>query len=121
MLRLGGGYSEVMFRFTNIVMYFAPVAVGAAMAYTVARMGLGVLVNLGKLVATLYGALVVFGVWVLVPVALLISACRCCGFCVRWRSRLRLRLLRRTSEAALPSGDGADGGAWGSAHGLWRL
>ena len=45
-LRLCESLSEVMFRFTNVVMYFAPVAVGAAMAYTVGNMGLGVLVNL---------------------------------------------------------------------------
>ena len=49
--------AEVMFKFTNIVMYFAPVAVGAALAYTVALNGVGVLVNLGKLVLTYYGAL----------------------------------------------------------------
>jgi proton glutamate symport protein len=70
-LRLCESLSEVMFRFTNIVMYFAPVAVGAAMAYTVGNVGLGVLVHLAKLIATLYGALVVFGVCVLLPVALL--------------------------------------------------
>jgi proton glutamate symport protein len=50
-LRLCESLSEVMFRFTNVVMYFAPVAVGAAMAYTVGNMGLGVLVNLTKLLA----------------------------------------------------------------------
>ncbi len=89
--------SEVMFRFTNVVMYFAPVGVGAAMAYTVGHMGLGVLVNLGKLLLTLYGALAAFGVLVLLPVALL-SGCRCGGFCRRWRSRRRLRLRRRRAR-----------------------
>ena len=69
MLRLCESISEVMFKFTNIVMYFAPMAVGAALAYTVAQMGLGVLVNLGKLVLTFYGALVVLAFGVLVPVA----------------------------------------------------
>ena len=70
-LRLCESLSEVMFKFTNVVMYFAPVGVGAAMAFTVGHMGLGVLVNLGKLLLTLYGALVAFGVLVLLPVALL--------------------------------------------------
>jgi len=70
-LRLCESLSAVMFRLTNVVMYFAPVAVGEAMAYTVGNVGLGVLVNLTKLLATLYGALVVFGVCVLLPVALL--------------------------------------------------
>ena len=38
-----------MFKFTNIVMKFAPIGVGAAIAYTVGHMGLGILVNLAKL------------------------------------------------------------------------
>jgi len=70
-LRLCESLSEVMFRFTNIVMYFAPVGVGAAMAYTVGNGGLGVLANLGKLLLTLYGALAVFAVAVLLPVCLI--------------------------------------------------
>jgi proton glutamate symport protein len=70
-LRLAESISEVMFRFTNIVMYFAPFGVGAAMAYVVAKMGPSVLVHLGKLLFTLYAALAVFAVCVLLPVALL--------------------------------------------------
>src|SRR5579864_4429405 len=52
--------SETMFKFTNIVMLFAPVGVGAAIAYTVGTLGFGVLVNLFKLLATLYVALLAF-------------------------------------------------------------
>ncbi|HEX3893476.1 MAG TPA: cation:dicarboxylase symporter family transporter, partial [Terracidiphilus sp.] len=63
--------SEAMFKFTNLVMYFAPVGVGAAMAFTVGQMGLGVLVNLGKLLLTLYIALIAFALLVLLPSALL--------------------------------------------------
>jgi proton glutamate symport protein len=63
--------SEVMFKFTNIVMLFAPIGVLGAIAYTVGTMGFGVLVNLLKLVATLYSALTVFVLCVLLPVALL--------------------------------------------------
>jgi proton glutamate symport protein len=70
-LRLTEGISETMFKFTNIVMYFAPFAVGAALAYTVGQMGAGVLVNLGKLVLTYYGALLALAVFVLLPVMLL--------------------------------------------------
>jgi proton glutamate symport protein len=65
------GLSEVMFKFTGLVMKFAPVGIGAAMAVTVGHSGLGVLKNLGLLVLTLYCALVVFIVVVLLPVALL--------------------------------------------------
>src|SRR6202790_3882395 len=63
--------SEVMFRYTKYVMYLAPIGVGAAMAHTIGSKGLGVLVGLGKLVLTLYGALVIFIVIVLGAVALI--------------------------------------------------
>src|SRR5947208_7318969 len=63
--------ADIMFRFTEFVMKFAPVGVGAAMAYTVGHSGLQVLKNLGMLVGTLYGALVVFICLVLIPVALI--------------------------------------------------
>jgi proton glutamate symport protein len=65
------GFSEVMFKFTGLVMKFAPFGIGAAMAVTVGHSGLGVLKNLGLLVLTLYLALVVFLLVVLLPVALL--------------------------------------------------
>ena len=67
------GLSETMFKFTNIVMWFAPLAVGGAMAYSVAGMGLGVIGNLLKLVGTLYVALFAFLVLVLLPIALLVK------------------------------------------------
>lgn len=60
--------AEVMFKFTNIVMYFAPIGVGGAIAYTVGKMGIGVLLNGIYLVLTLYGALIAFILLVLLPV-----------------------------------------------------
>ena len=70
LIRFSESLAEAMFKFTNIVMYFAPVAVFAAIAYTVGHMGLDILYNLFKLLATLYVALIVFLLFVLVPVAL---------------------------------------------------
>ncbi|MDZ4668659.1 MAG: cation:dicarboxylase symporter family transporter [bacterium] len=67
------GLSEVMFKFTHIVMLFAPLAVGGAMAYSVASLGMGVLGNLLKLVLTLYGALFAFVALVLVPIGLMVK------------------------------------------------
>lgn len=64
--------AEVMFKFTEIIMYLAPFAVGSAIAHTVASMGLGVLLPLFKLIATLYMALVAFILLVLVPIGLII-------------------------------------------------
>jgi proton glutamate symport protein len=71
MLGFCEGLTQVMFRFVAIVMKFAPVGVGAAMAVTVSHSGLDVLKNLGLLVATLYGSLIVFALVALLPVALL--------------------------------------------------
>ena len=61
--------AETMFKVTNIVMHYAPIGVGAAIAYTVGHGGLGVLVNLAWLVVTLYLALAAFILLVLLPVA----------------------------------------------------
>lgn len=64
------GLMEAMFKFTGLVMRFAPFGIGAAMAVTVGHSGLGVLFNLAKLILTLYGALLVFCIAVLWPVAI---------------------------------------------------
>ncbi len=62
--------ADIMFRFTEFVMKFAPIGVGAAMAYAVSHSGLEVLKNLAMLVGTLYVALLIFCLIVLLPVAL---------------------------------------------------
>jgi proton glutamate symport protein len=101
LLRVIESLTETMFAFTNIVMYYAPVGVGAAMAYTVGQMGPGVLLHLGRLLLTLYGALLAFGLVGLLPVALLAG--------VPIRRFLRavaepatIAFATSTSEAALP-------------------
>ncbi len=71
MLDFCGSLSEVMFKFTGLVMSFAPFGIGGAIAVTVGTSGLGVLRSLGMLVGTLYGTLAVFIVCVLMPVALI--------------------------------------------------
>lgn len=72
MVNFAGSLSEVMFKFTNLVMYLAPFAVFAAIAYSVGHMGLGILTNLFKLLATLYAALILFLLLVLLPVILML-------------------------------------------------
>lgn len=69
MLKFCESLTETMFSFTNLVMYFAPVGVGAAMAYTVGHLGIGVLLPLGKLLLTGYCALIAFLLLILLPVA----------------------------------------------------
>jgi proton glutamate symport protein len=100
-LHLFESLSEVMFKFTNVVMYFAPIGVGAAMAFTVGQMGLGVLVNLGKLVLTLYGALLGFGLLVLLPAALLFRV-PVRRFLAAVAEPATIAFATSTSEAALP-------------------
>lgn len=63
--------AETMFKFTNIVMKYAPIGVAAAIAYTVGHGGFKVLVGFVWLIATLYIALFVFAVAVLIPVILI--------------------------------------------------
>ena len=73
MIRFAESLSEVMFKFTNIIMYFAPFAVFAALAFSVGHMGIGILVNLGKLLATLYAALLLLFMLVFIPIMLLLK------------------------------------------------
>jgi proton glutamate symport protein len=65
--------AETMFKFTNIIMHFAPFGVGAAIAVTVGHLGIDILMSLLMLLFTLYGALLVFLFGVLLPVALLVG------------------------------------------------
>jgi Na+/H+-dicarboxylate symporter len=68
LLAFAESLSETMFKFTNIVMYAAPIGVFGAVAYTVGHLGLEVFFPLLKLLATLYVALTIFIVGVLVPI-----------------------------------------------------
>ncbi len=96
-----GALAEVMFRYTNYVMYAAPVGVAAAMAYAVGSKGPAVLWSLGKLILTLYGALVVFVVGVLGAV-LLIARIPVRRFAAAAREPFLIAFSTSTSEAALP-------------------
>ncbi|MFI5103627.1 MAG: dicarboxylate/amino acid:cation symporter, partial [Terriglobales bacterium] len=101
MLEFCESLSEVMFKFTNIVMFFAPFGVCGAMAFTVATGGFGVLVNLLKLLATLYAALVVFLIVVLLPVALL-ARLPLKRFVQAVTEPVSIAFATASSEAALP-------------------
>jgi proton glutamate symport protein len=70
-LKLCESVTDAMFTLTNGIMHYAPIGVGAAIAYTVGKGGISVLWNLAALVGTLYGALVAFLLLVLLPVALI--------------------------------------------------
>ena len=101
MLAVCEGLAEVMFKFTNLVMKYAPIGIGAAIAVTVGHSGLGILVNLGKLILTLYGALVVFMLVVLAPVALVVRV-PLKAFFRKVREPALIAFSTTSSEAALP-------------------
>jgi Na+/H+-dicarboxylate symporter len=93
--------SETMFKVTGIVMKFAPIGVGAAIAVTVGHRGLSVLINLGLLILTLYGALIVFVLVVFVPVAIL-SRIPLRSFFRAVKEPAMIAFSTTSSEAALP-------------------
>jgi proton glutamate symport protein len=93
--------AEVMFKFTNYVMLFAPLGVFGAMAATIGKNGLGVLANLGKLVLTLYGAEIFFVVVVLGAVTL-IARIPTARFIRYVREPFLLAFSTASSESALP-------------------
>jgi proton glutamate symport protein len=93
--------ADVMFKFTGIVMKYAPVGIGAAIAVTVGHSGLQILLNLLALILTLYGALVVFMLFVLLPVALIARVpLRKFGKAVKEPALIAFSTT--SSEAALP-------------------
>jgi len=101
MLEFCESLSEVMFKFVGIVMAFAPFGIAGAIAATVGKSGLPVLLTLLKLVLTLYGALAVFIVLVLIPVALLAKV-PLLAFIRQVKSSALLAFSTSSSEAALP-------------------
>lgn len=101
LLHFSESLAETMFKFTNVVMLFAPLGVFGAIAYTVGHMGLGILLPLLKLLATMYVALAIFIFGVLLPIALFVR--------VPMRRFLRavtepvtIAFATASSEAALP-------------------
>jgi len=101
MLKFCESLSATMFSFTNLVMYFAPIGVGAAMAYTVGHMGVGVLLPLGKLLMTGYAALIAFLLLVLLPIALS-ARLPLARFLRAVAEPATIAFATSTSEAALP-------------------
>jgi proton glutamate symport protein len=101
MLHFSESLAEVMFKFTDIVMYVAPLAVFGALASTVAKSGVDILLNLMMLVGTLYAALVVFIVGVLLPIALFFRI-PIKKFISAAAEPISIAFATASSEAALP-------------------
>jgi len=101
MLKFCESLSATMFSFTNLVMYFAPIGVGAAVAYTVGHMGIAVLLPLGKLLLTGYVALIAFILAVLLPITI-VARIPLGRFLGAVAEPATIAFATSSSEAALP-------------------
>ena len=102
MLDFAESLAETMFRFTNIIMYFAPFGVGAAIAVTVGHLGIDILKNLALLLITLYLALIAFILLVLLPVALWVAKIPIRKFIQAIREPVSIAFATTSSDSALP-------------------
>jgi proton glutamate symport protein len=100
-IRAMGSLAQIMFKFTNYVMMFAPIGVGAAMAHTIGTQGPGVLVNLGKLIGSLYLALIIFVVMVF-GIVIILARIPLREFWRAVREPATLAFATTSSESALP-------------------
>jgi len=101
MIRFTEALAETMFKFTRIVMLFAPFAVFAAIAFSIGHMGLDILFNLLKLLATLYVSLAIFLLIVLLPVAWLFKI-PVKKFIIAISEPVSIAFATTSSESALP-------------------
>jgi len=101
MLQFSESLAETMFKFTNIIMYFAPFGVGAAIAHATAELGVDILFALAKLLLTLYCALLVFIVLVFGSV-MLICKIPFKTFLKAVREPVSIAFATTSSESALP-------------------
>lgn len=93
--------TDTMFQMTRIVMVMAPVAAGAALAYTIGSMGFATLLPLVKLIATYYAATAVFILVALMPI-LLAARIPLGRFCAAIGEPAALGFATTSSEVALP-------------------
>lgn len=102
LLEFSESMAETMFKFTNIIMYFAPFGVGAAIAVTVGHLGIDILKNLFLLLITLYMALITFLLVVLLPVALFVAKIPIKKFIQAIKEPVSIAFATTSSDSALP-------------------
>jgi len=102
MLHFAESLAETMFKFTNIIMYFAPFGVGAAIAVTVGHLGIDILKNLALLLITLYLALIAFLLLVLLPIAIWVAKIPLKKFIQAIREPVSIAFATTSSDSALP-------------------
>ena len=92
---------DVMFKFTEYVMKFAPIGVFGAMSATIGQNGIAILISYVKLIAITYFSLVVFIVIVLVVACKIINV-PFMGLLKTIKDPALLAFTTASSEAALP-------------------
>ncbi|MBN8858286.1 MAG: dicarboxylate/amino acid:cation symporter [Sphingobacteriales bacterium] len=102
MLDFAESLSETMFRFTKIIMYFAPFGVGAAIAVTVGHLGIDILKNLLLLLLTLYLALFTFLLLILLPIVLFVAKVPLKQFLQAIKEPVSIAFATTSSDSALP-------------------
>ncbi|MEO5825186.1 MAG: cation:dicarboxylase symporter family transporter [Gemmatimonadales bacterium] len=100
-LNFAEGLAETVFKMVNVIMKYAPIGIGAAMAVTVSHSGIGVIANLAKLVGTLYVALIVFALVALIP-SMLIFRVPIRKFFATVKEPAIIAFTTTSSDAALP-------------------
>jgi len=100
-LSFAEGLAETVFKMVNIIMKYAPIGIGAAMAVTISHSGIGVILNLAKLVGTLYLALIVFALVALLP-SMLLFRVPIKRFFLAVKEPAIIAFTTTSSDAALP-------------------
>ncbi|KAI7885235.1 Sodium:dicarboxylate symporter [Lichtheimia hyalospora FSU 10163] len=101
MIMICESLSQVIFKMVGLIMNYAPIGIGASLAATVGANGIGVLGNLGKLIGALYASLVIFVVFILLPV-MLICRIPIFGFLRAVAQPWLIAFSTSSSESALP-------------------
>lgn len=101
MLHFCESLAETMFKFTKIVMYFAPFGVGAAIAHATAELGVDILIALLKLLSTLYVSLLFF-VFVVLSTIMFIFRIPVKNFLKAVWEPVSIAFATTSSESALP-------------------
>ncbi|KAI7898614.1 Sodium:dicarboxylate symporter family-domain-containing protein [Cokeromyces recurvatus] len=101
MLRINSSLSLIMFRFVGLVMNYAPIGIGAALAAAIGKNGIEILANLGKLIGSLYASLAIFVAIILVPVMFVVRV-PIIGFFKAALPAWLIAFSSASSESALP-------------------
>ncbi|MBP8598068.1 MAG: cation:dicarboxylase symporter family transporter [Selenomonas sp.] len=100
-INLSKSIAHIMFKFTHYVMCVAPIGIFGSIAYTVGTYGLGMLLPLGKLILSLYAALIIFLI-IMMAIASAFTKINMFHFIAALKEPLLLAFSTAASEAALP-------------------